>query len=395
MDISEEIINKIKLVIGNHSSDISVHEPYFYDSNASKYLLDCINSGWVSSSGVWITKFEKLIAKHTRSKYVVLVSNGTNALRISLYVVGVRSNHEVLIPPLSFVATANAVSHLGAFPHFIDIEPLSLGMCPLALEKRLNQIAVKKDNGVFNKFTGNKISAVVPVHVFGLPAKIIEIKEICSKWGLPLIEDAAEALGSRVLKDNQKIHCGCFGDLGAISFNGNKIITTGGGGAVLTNNYENFKLAKHISSTAKLNHQWDFFHDQIGWNDRLPNLNAALGVSQIEMLEEKLRLKRILYSKYKKIFENFKEVEILKESENCESNYWLITLRLKEKKHKQLKIEILRNAHKLKLFLRPSWILLNKLPMYKNAESGDLSEAYNQSNRLINLPSSPQLLNKF
>ena len=204
----------------------------------------------------------KLIAKHTRSKYVVLVSNGTNALRLSLYVVGVRANHEVLLPPLSFVATANAISHIGAHPHFIDIESSTLGMCPLALEKRLNEIAVKKHNGVFNKITGNKISAVIPVHVFGLPAKIIEIKEVCSNWGLPLIEDAAEALGSNVYNNNQKIHCGCFGDLGTISFNGNKIITTGGGGAILTSNYENFKLAKHISSTAKITHPWDF-HDRL------------------------------------------------------------------------------------------------------------------------------------
>ena len=206
MIISEEIVNRIQSVIGHHDTDISIHEPSFSGSNANKYLSECIDSGWVSSTGKWILKFEELIAKHTRSKYVVLVSNGTNALRLSLYVVGVRANHEVLLPPLSFVATANAISHIGAHPHFIDIEPLTLGMCPLALEKRLNEIAIKKHNGVFNKITGNKISAVIPVHVFGLPAKIIEIKEVCSSWGLPLIEDAAEALGSNVYNNNQKIH---------------------------------------------------------------------------------------------------------------------------------------------------------------------------------------------
>ena len=254
-------------------------------------MCDCIDSGWVSSSGKWVTQFEELIASYTGSKYVIVVSNGTNALRLS-YMVGVRANHEVLMPPLSFVATANAVRHLGASPHFIDVEPTSLGMCPMALEKRLNNIAVKKNNHVINKFTGKKISAVVPVHVFGLPAKIIEIKRVCSEWGLPLVEDAAEALGSSVLTNKCKIHCGCFGDFGTLSFNGNKIITTGGGGAILTNNYESFKLAKHISTTAKLDHPWEFFHDQIGWNDRLPNLNAALGVSQIEKLEEKLKLKQ-------------------------------------------------------------------------------------------------------
>ena len=185
-----------------------------------------------------------------------------------------------------------------------------------------------------------------------------------------------------------------MGDFGTLSFNGNKIITTGGGGAILTSNYENFKLAKHISTTAKLSHPWDFFHDQIAWNDRLPNINAALGVSQIEMLEEKLSMKKDLYCKYKQIFEDLKEVEILEESKNSESNYWLITLRLKGSNHNSLKNEILRYAHKLKIYLRPSWILLNKLPMYENAESGDLMEANNQSNRLINLPSSPQLVSK-
>lgn len=392
MSIAEEIINRIQSAIGNKNYDISVHEPCFSESNASKYLCECIDSGWVSSSGKWVKKFEELIANYTGSKYVVLVSNGTNALRLSLYMVGVRANHEVLIPPLSFVATANAVAHLDASPHFIDIESQSLGMCPLALEKRLNQIAIKKNNDVFNKFTGKKISAVVLVHVFGLPAKIVKIKQICLAWGLPLIEDAAEALGSYVLDNKQKIHCGCFGAFGTLSFNGNKIITTGGGGAILTNNYKSFQLAKHISSTAKLNHPWDFFHDQVGWNDRLPNINAALGVSQIEKLEEKLSLKRALYKKYKEIFEDLKEAEILKESANCESNYWLITLRIKEEKHKLIKNQILSYAHKQKIFLRPSWILLNKLPMYSNSECGDLSEANNQSNRLINLPSSPQLI---
>tara|TARA_B100001248_G_scaffold253024_1_gene229823 strand:- start:133 stop:1320 length:1188 start_codon:yes stop_codon:yes gene_type:complete len=394
MGISEEIVNRIKSNIKVHNDGISVHEPSFLNSNASKYLCECIDSGWVSSSGKWVTKFEELIHEFTGSKYVVVVSNGTNALKLSLYMVGVRANDEVFIPPLSFVATANAVSHLGAIPHFIDIEPKSLGMCPLALEKRLNKIAIKKNNLVFNKYTGRRISAVVPVHVFGLPAKIVEIKRICSNWGLPLVEDAAEALGSSVFHNKQKIHCGCLGDFGTLSFNGNKIITTGGGGAILTSNYESFKLAKHISTTAKLNHPWDFFHDQIAWNDRLPNINAALGVSQIEMLEEKLSLKRDLYCKYKQIFEDLKEVEILEESENSESNYWLITLRLKGSNHNTLKNEILRYAHKLKIYLRPSWILLNELPMYENAESGDLKEANNQSNRLINLPSSPQLVSK-
>ena len=183
---------------------------------------------------------------------------------------------------MSFVATANAVSHLGANPHFIDIESKSLGLCPIALENRLNQIAFKKDNGVYNKLTGKRIAAVIVVHVFGLPADLIKIKKICSEWNLPLVEDAAEALGSRICSFKKDLYCGSIGDVGILSFNGNKIITTGGGGALLTNNNDLAKLARHLSTTAKINHQWDFFHDQVGWNDRLPNLNAALGVSQIE-----------------------------------------------------------------------------------------------------------------
>ena len=302
---------------------------------------------------------------------------------------------EVIIPPLSFVATANAISHLGALPHFVDIEPNTLGMCPKALESRLEQIAVRRGKYLFNKVTGNKIKAVVPVHVFGLPAKILEINRICQKWNLPLVEDAAEALGSLIsISDNDKRHCGCFGDIGMLSFNGNKIITTGGGGALLTDNFEMAKLAKHLSSTAKLNHPWEFYHDEIAWNDRLPNINAALGVSQIESLETKIRNKRILHSKYKEIFDDLDNIEILEEGINCESNYWLSTIRILGDKPEILRNEILSFAHSSKIFLRPSWTLINELPMYKDSVSADLSEAYNQSKRLINLPSSPQLIDQ-
>ncbi len=394
MNISKEIIYSIKNLFGNNSNEIYIHEPSFADSNANKYVKDCIDTGWVSSSGEWVTKFEELISEYTGAKHVVAVSNGTSALRLALFTIGVCTNDEVMIPPLSFVATANAVSHIGAIPHFIDIEPKTLGMCPIALEQRLNKIGQKKGDKVFNKITGNKISAIVPVHVFGLPSKINEIKQICAEWNLPLIEDAAEALGSSIINESKRTHCGCFGDIGIISFNGNKIITTGGGGALLTNDSEIAKLAKHLSTTAKLSHPWEFFHDQIGWNDRLPNINAALGVSQIEVLQTKLNNKRILHEKYKIIFRDYGELEILEEAKNCQSNYWLITMRILGNNPEILKNKILEEAHSLKIFLRPSWILLNRLPMYKKNPSGDLSQALNQSKRLINLPSSPQLVLK-
>ena len=222
---------------------------------------------------------------------------------------------------------------------------------------KIKKIGQKGDK-VFNKITGNKISAIVPVHVFGLPSKINEIKQICAQWNLP-IEDAAEALGSSIINESKRTHCGCFGDIGIISFNGNKIITTGGGGALLTNDSEIAKLAKHLSTTAKLSHPWEFFHDQIGWNDRLPNINAALGVSQIEVLQTKLNNKRILHEKYKMV-QRLWWIRDTGRSKNCQSNYWLITMRILEQSE-ILKNKILEEAHSLKIFLRPSWILLNRL----------------------------------
>ena len=394
---SNEIINRIKSSIYNSKKleKIPLHEPYFKDSNAYRYLKECIDTGWVSSSGKWVTEFERLISDFTGSKYVIAVSNGTVALRLSLFLAGVRANDEVIIPPLTFVATANSISHLGAKPHFVDIEPETLGICPNALDQHLSEIAEMKGNEVFNKISRRKIAAVVPVHVFGLPAKIEEIKKVCLKYNLPLIEDAAEALGSRIKIENKFTHCGCVGDIGTLSFNGNKIITTGGGGALLTDNDTFGKLARHLSSTAKVQHPWDFYHDYIAWNDRLPNINAAIGCAEMEKLNSKLRAKRLLQSKFKKNFEDLENVEILSERNNCESNYWLITLRLSGENIELLRDEILNNAHQLKIFLRPSWILLNELPMYKNAFHGDITEAKNQSKRLINLPSSPHLLDDF
>ena len=392
MDISKEILSRIKNTLGKNDVNIHLHEPSFLNTNALNYVKDCIETGWVSSSGKWVSRFENLLSDFTGAKHVIAVSNGTVALRLALYLVGVRADDEVLIPPMSFVATANSISHLGANPHFIDIDKESLGMCPVALDKRLNEIAVLKDNIPVNKFTEKKIAAVVPVHVFGLPAKVEEIKKICRKWNIALIEDAAEALGSSILSNTKKIHCGSFGEIGIISFNGNKVITCGGGGALLTNNSKIARLAKHISTTAKLDHPWEFFHDQLGWNDRLPNINAALGVSQLEHLEMRLKLKRDLHNKFLNSFEDFSGAEILKESKNCESNYWLITLRLLGNNPEIIRKKILSDAHASKIYLRPSWKLLNKLPMYSEAQCGDLSQSYIQSERLINLPSSPQLM---
>ena len=393
MVFSSTIIDRIKNTISLKDEElIHIHEPYFKDSNAYDYVKDCLDNGWVSSSGKWVSQFENQIADFTGSRYVIAVSNGTVALRLALHLVGVRSNDEVIIPPLSFVATANAISHLGAKPHFVDIEAESLGLCPIALEKRLNEVAELRNGTIFNKFSGNKILAVVPVHVFGLPAKIQDLKKVCFKWNLPLVEDSAEALGSKITNKSESIHCGCFGEIGILSFNGNKIITTGGGGALLTDDDRFAELAKHLSTTAKIDHPWGFYHDQIAWNDRLPNINAALGASQIEKLNQKLEKKRILHNRFLKSFQDLEKIEIIEETKNSFSNYWLITMRLNVENPELLREEILRNSYASNIFLRPSWTLINELPMYKKASCGDLSEAQNQSKRLINLPSSPQLI---
>ena len=265
------------------SNPIPLHEPDFRNTQSWDYVKDCLDSGWVSSAGSWVSRFENDLCNITGSSHAVVVSNGTNALRVALHLVGVGAGDEVILPPLSFVATANAISHLGAVPHFVDVEQDSLGLCPVALAHRLDLITEQRSGFLFNK-TGRRIAAVLPVHVFGHPAQVDRLRDVAGAWGLPLVEDAAEALGS--WRGNN--HCGLFGSVGTLSFNGNKIITTGGGGALLTHDTALAKRAKHLSTTAKKSHPWSFDHDAVGWNDRLPNLNAALGVAQLDVLPKRL-----------------------------------------------------------------------------------------------------------
>ncbi len=391
------ILNSIKNVIGKVSkkNPIGLHEPYFKDTKAIDYLKDCIDTTWVSSNGSWVRKFEEKLCEITGSSYAIAVTNGTVALRLALHLIGVKPNDEVLIPPISFVATANAVSHIGAIPHFVDIEKSSLGMCPIALAEHLEKIAIKKSGFVLNKNTGRKISAIVPVHVFGLPANLISIKKVANEWGIPIVEDAAEALGSKWIDSQNEIHCGLIGEIGCLSFNGNKIITTGGGGALLTNNEKLALRAKHLSNTAKINHMWEFFHDEVGWNDRMPNINAALGFAQLEIFKDRLQKKTNLYKLFQEEFKNIAEIELLKDPKNTISNHWLIAIRLMHKNPKECEelVEIiLKSAHQNGLLLRPLWKKLNSLPMYKNNPKGDLKIAENEEKRIINLPSSPQII---
>ena len=390
------IIEGIKS-LSNHEKNVvtNLHEPTFQGTNAWNYTKDCIDTGWVSSAGKWVSRFEDEVSKYTNARYAIAVTNGTVALRLALHLVNVKAGDEVLVPSMSFVATANAVSHLGAIPHFIDIESSSLGMCPLALKKRLDEISIFKNGSVFNKITGRRISAILPVHIFGNPSNINALKLVSESFSIPMVEDSAEALGSWVENNSKMVHCGLIGEIGIISFNGNKLITTGGGGVLLTNNKMLAESAKHLSNTAKLAHPWEFNHDQIGWNDRMPNINAALGVSQIEFLDDFLKKKKILFNKYKSILSNIKSVELIKKHEKSISNNWLITLRFNcddIKKAKFLSRDLLQKSHENNIFLRPVWKLLHKLPMYKNSPRGILKNAENEEFRLINLPSSPSII---
>jgi len=377
--------------VSSPAKPIALHEPDFAGTEAWAYVKDCLDTGWVSTAGRWVSRFEQELAAVTGAAHVVVVTNGTVALRLALHLVGVQPGDEVFLPPLSFVATANAVAHLGAVPHFVDVDSSTLAMDPSALAHRLEEVAERRNGILLNRETGRRLAAVLPVHVFGHPADVVALRQVADNWRLPLVEDAAEALGSW----RGDIHCGLFGAVGTLSFNGNKLITTGGGGALLTNDIDLAKRARHLSTTAKLSHPWAFDHDAVAWNDRMPNLNAALGVAQLEDLDRRLAFKRQLAEKYAGALADLIGVELLLEPVNCCSNHWLSTLRFTAddpSEADQQRLQLLEMAHSVGLLLRPVWKLLNQLPMYVTAPHGVLSIAEDQALRLLNLPSSPQLL---
>jgi len=393
MSQAQAILQALQQVCGGGTpgQPVPLHEPDFSGTQAWAYVRDCLDSGWVSTAGQWVGRFEQELCARTGAGHAVAVTNGTVALRLALHLVGVSAGDEVLLPPLSFVATANAVAHLGAMPHFVDVEAGSLGMDPVVLAARLEAVAERRDGGLFNRSTGRRLAAVLPVHVFGHPARIEELRAVAEAWGLPLVEDAAEALGS--WRDGT--HCGLVGAVGILSFNGNKLITTGGGGVLLTHSAELALRARHLSTTAKRPHPWAFEHDAVGWNDRLPNLNAALGVAQLEDLERRLAAKRRLAERYAAAFESLPEVELVAEPPGCRSNHWLVSLRFLDDApaHAEAqRLQVLEAAHAQGLLLRPVWRLLHQLPMYAQAPRGCLAVAEDQACRLLNLPSSPQLL---
>ena len=380
MHLANDIIKSVKKVVGKKKHHL--HEPFFC-GNEIKYLKKTITTNLVSSVGPFVKKFEDQITKFTKAKYTISVVNGTEALHLSLLACGVSNDDEVLVPSITFAGTANAIAYSGAIPHFVDSEFESLGIDPIKLEKYLEKITIKKGKFYFNKKTKRKIKAIIPVHIFGNICQIDKILKISNKYNLIVIEDAAEALGS-FFKNK---HAGTFGLVGCFSFNGNKILTTGGGGAIITNNKLLAKKIKHLSTTAKINHRWEYIHNEVGYNFRMPNLNAALGSAQIENLNKFLRSKKKLFLRYRKEFSKVNEVRLIKNPEFSKSNNWLNTIFIKNSSIIK-RNTVLSLAQKNQLFLRPVWKPLHQLKHFKNMPKMNLENANKIYISCINLPSS-------
>ena len=379
LNISEQISNRIRSVIGN--GKVILHEPVF-DGNEEKYVHECVSTGWVSSVGAFVDRFEEMLRELTGAKSAVAVSNGTSALFVALRLCGIQPNDEVLIPDLTFVATANAVSHCHAVPHLVDCEDENLGIDPVRLDEYLSEITVRSGNETINQKTGRRIAALIPMHCFGHPSKIEALVELAKKYSIKVVEDAAESVGSYVKGQ----HTGTMGDVGVFSFNGNKIVTTGGGGAIVTDNEELGKQAKHITTTAKVPHSWEYYHDQVGFNFRMPNLNAALGCAQLESIERFLNSKRKLAESYERAFADLDCVEFVKEPVDCRSNYWLNAIILNEELVDQHQA-VLKSTNESGIMTRPAWKLMHQLPMYRDCPSMDFNVAESIQSRLINIPS--------
>lgn len=383
----EDLYFRINSVIGKRAlKKVQLHEPSFL-GNEIQYLNACIEAGYVSSVGQFVTEFEEKLAQYAGVEYAILTVNGTTAIQLALIASCIPTDSEVLVPSLTFAATANAVVHAGAVPHFVDISPETLTMCPDSLEDYLHQTCLIKNGSAVNRKTGRIISAILPMHTFGNPADMSKISKIAERFYLKVIEDAAEALGSEY--NGQHVCNQCLA--GTLSFNGNKIITTGGGGAVLTNDEQVASRAKHLSTTAKLQHGWRFIHDEIGFNYRMPNINAALGLAQLETIDEKIRLKRKLAAGYQKAFEASELISFVKEPVNCRSNYWLNTIIIRDS-NKNVQDLIIEKFHEEGVMLRPVWEPLHSLAPYKTYPSAPLKNTENLASKIINLPSSPQLI---
>lgn len=362
---------------------VPLHAPLFI-GNEKKYLNECIDTTFVSSVGKFVDRFEEEIAAYTGAQKAVVCVSGTNALHMALMLVGVEREDEVLTQALTFIATCNAISYIGAHPVFIDVDMETLGLSPNAVKAWLEKNAELKNGICYNKRTGRRVKACVPMHTFGHPVKIDELVQICNEWHIELVEDAAESIGS-LYKGK---HTGTFGKVGAISFNGNKTITTGGGGMLLFQDEELGKFAKHLTTQAKVPHRWAFVHDHIGYNYRMPNINAALGCAQLENLERYVENKRETAQIYADFFKNIPNITFFTEPENCRSNYWLNVVMLKDKAAQQ---EFLEYTNNHGVMTRPVWELMNRLEMFKHCESDGLKNTEWLADRIVNIPSSVRL----
>jgi perosamine synthetase len=376
------VVQALRMVLPKDKDFIGLHEPQF-SGNEWTYVKECLDTGWVSSVGKFVDRFEEQLADYTGVKRAVAVVNGTAALHICLKLAGVERDDEVLVPALCFVATANAVSYCGAIPHFVDSEERTLGLDPFKLGAYLKDISDFRAGECRNKFTGRRIKAVVPMHTFGHPVDLDSLDGVCKQYKLVLIEDAAESLGSFY----KNRHTGNWGRLSALSFNGNKTITTGGGGAILTNDEELGTLAKHITTTAKIPHKWRFYHDEVGYNYRLPNINAAIGCAQLEQLPIFLKNKRTLAERYNTAFKNIEGIRFFTEPQLGRSNYWLNVIILDEK-YAAERDALLETLIGSGFMSRPAWTLLDQLPMYLQCPRMKLLGAQSLERRLINIPSS-------
>lgn len=382
---AERALAAIEAVVANAVRPVALHEPRFA-GNEWQYVKETLDTGWVSSAGKFVDDFEHRIAEYCGAPYAVATMNGTAALHACLLLAGVKAGDEVIVPALTFIATANAVSYCGAIPHFCDSDPKSLGLDPDKLDRLLAAIAEATRDGCRNRVTGRRIAAVLPMHTFGHPVDMDRVAEVATRWRIPLIEDIAEALGSQY----KGRHVGYHSPLSALSFNGNKVVTTGGGGAILIRDKDLALAAKHLTTTAKLPHKWAFLHDQVGYNYRLPNINAALGCAQLEQLNGVIEAKRALAARYAEAFRQVPGASIFVDAGYARSNYWLVAMLLDEP-NLAVRDRFLDVCHARGLECRPIWTAMHHLPMYVNCPRMDLTEAEKLEARIVNLPSSAVL----
>lgn len=385
MDLAKELIGRIRGVIGTQQSFVPLHVPEFH-GRERELLLNCIDTGWVSSVGAHVDTFEREVARLSGCTHGVVVVNGTAALQIALMVAGVQAGDEVLVPTLTFVATANATTHLDAVPHFVDSAHDTLGICPARLRVHLEGVAHVRNGQTWNRLTGRRIAAIVPMHVFGCPVDMDGLDAVIADWPMMVVEDAAESLGSYY----KGRPCGSLGRVAAISFNGNKIVTTGGGGAIVTNDVALAKRAKHLTTTAKQPHRWAFLHDEVGYNYRMPNLNAALGVAQLEQLQTRLEQKGRLFNAYNQALRGMNGVTLFHAPAGSVSNNWLVTLLL-DPAQAAGRDALLAALNDAGIMTRPVWSLMHHLPMYRDHPRADLSQAEDLESRVLNIPSSAYL----